>query len=73
MMSRLKLFLFIVLTLVVVVPISASSWLTAPKIVYQFDSIKLPDGTPCTVVRGGNFSGMIGVTCNYTKKNKEGE
>lgn len=28
----------------------------------------LEDGTPCTIIRGGTFSGMVGVTCNYRTK-----
>jgi uncharacterized membrane protein YfcA len=26
----------------------------------------LKDGTPCTIILGGMYSGMVGVTCNYS-------
>lgn len=38
---------------------------TSHKVYYQEEAYTLKDGTPCTIIRGGDFSGMVGVTCNY--------
>lgn len=32
---------------------------------YREEPYILKDGTPCTIIRGGSHSGMVGVTCNY--------
>ena len=34
---------------------------------YRFEAISLPDGTPCHVVKGGSFTGIVGITCNYRR------
>lgn len=39
---------------------------------YGEEPLILKDGTPCTIILGGMYSGMVGVTCNYSAT-KEGE
>jgi hypothetical protein len=41
-----------------------------PTPIYREVPFNLNDGTPCTVLKGGTHSGMIGVTCNYSKSSK---
>lgn len=39
-----------------------------PQIQYRFEPVKLPDGTSCHIVHGGTHSGMVGITCDYSKE-----
>ena len=38
---------------------------------YTFEAVTLPNDDSCFIVRGGTHSGYIGITCNYSKTNKQ--
>ena len=40
---------------------------TPHVIKYAEHPYTLKDGTPCTIIRGGPYSGMVGITCNYSR------
>ena len=61
--------MFRVIVLCVLLTSCDSSFNEIPKTEYTTEEFRLPDGTPCHIIRGGTYSGMVGITCNYKTDN----
>ena len=50
-------------------PIEQPAPAPAPITKFKFTDMSLPDGTPCTIIRG--YRSQFGITCNYQENTNE--
>jgi ABC-type oligopeptide transport system substrate-binding subunit len=67
-LSKKALSLVVALTVLLVAGCSESSAVDKPKYreeQYREEPHTMKDGTRCVIIRGGSYSGIVGITCNY--------